>query len=200
MPHCDGARALYRHIIGFSSSFCQTKVGLERKLPFNFWFRGRALLQVRICLCRFFAIMHEFLLSDADATRQLGFDIGAVLLPGDLVTLSGPLGAGKTTFAQGLARALGIETEVSSPTFVLMNEYEAAIPLLHMDAYRLENADYDDLREAGWEEFLARQDAVALLEWPEMVAKWLPEPRFRIRFEIVEAGETTSRRVQIEGQ
>jgi tRNA threonylcarbamoyladenosine biosynthesis protein TsaE len=134
--------------------------------------------------------MTHFTLSDADASRQLGFDIGALLLPGDFVTLSGPLGAGKTTFAQGLARALGIETEISSPTFVLMNEYEAAIPLLHMDAYRLANADYEELREAGWEDFLGRRDAIRLLEWPEMVEKWLPEPRFRIRFEI--EGETRS--------
>lgn len=143
--------------------------------------------------------MNSFTLGDSDATRQLGFDIGALLLPGDMVTLSGPLGAGKTTFAQGLARALGIETEVSSPTFVLMNEYEGEISLLHMDAYRLESAEYDDLREVGWEDFVGREDAVKLLEWPEMVAKWLPEARFRVRFEIVGGGENQGRQVSIEG-
>lgn len=148
--------------------------------------------------CRIVAIMNQFTLADASATRQLGFDIGSLLLPGDFVTLSGPLGAGKTTFAQGLARALGIKAEISSPTFVLMNEYEAEIPLLHMDAYRLENADYDELREAGWEDFLGRSDAIRLLEWPEMVEKWLPEARFRIRFEIV--GENQGRLVWIEGE
>ena len=69
-----------------------------------------------------------------------------------------------------------------------------------MDAYRLENAEYEELREAGWEEFVGRNDAVRLLEWPEMVAQWLPIPRFRIRFEIVSEEENQSRIVQVEGQ
>ena len=146
---------------------------------------------------RVLAIMNQFSPSDADETRQLGFDIGALLLPGDLITLSGPLGAGKTTFAQGLARGLGIAEEITSPTFVLMSEYEGETPLLHMDAYRLENAQYDELRDAGWEDFLGREDAVRLLEWPEMVEKWLPTPRFRIRFEIVGDGEKQARWVEI---
>lgn len=141
-------------------------------------------------------MINSFALPDACATEQLGFDIGALLRPGDLVTLSGPLGAGKTTFAQGLARALQIEAPISSPTFVVMNEYQGAISLLHMDAYRLEGADYDTLREIGWEDFLNRADAVRLVEWPEMVAPWLPEARFQVRFEI----EATSRKVWIEGQ
>lgn len=139
--------------------------------------------------------MHNFLLSDAQATRQFGFDLGAAARPGDLITLSGPLGAGKTTLAQGLARALGIIEPISSPTFVLMNEYRGAIPLLHLDAYRLEGLDYDDLRDAGWEEFLNRNEAVRLVEWPEMVAQWLPSPRFRVVLEI----EGEVRRVRMEG-
>ncbi len=142
--------------------------------------------------------MPQFTLQDTAATQQLGFDIGSLLLPGALVTLSGPLGAGKTTFAQGLAQALEIKAEITSPTFVLMNEYAGEIPLLHMDAYRLENLEYDELREAGWEEFLGREDAIRLLEWPEMVAKWLPTPTYRVRFEIIGEGEKQTRRVAIE--
>ncbi len=142
--------------------------------------------------------MTQFSLSDAKSTHQLGFDLGSLLLPGDLITLSGPLGAGKTTFAQGVARALGILEPISSPTFVIMNEYAGEIPLLHMDAYRLEKLDYDALREAGWEDFLGREDAIRLLEWPEMVEKWLPAPRFVLRFEI--EAETQSRRVILEGE
>lgn len=141
--------------------------------------------------------MTQFTPSDAAATRQLGFDIGALLRPGDIVTLSGPLGSGKTTFAQGVARALGLESEIASPTFVIIHQYEGEIALLHMDAYRLENLEYDELREAGWEDFLARQDAVRLLEWPEMVEKWLPEARFRVRFEIVGHGEKQTRQIWV---
>lgn len=123
-------------------------------------------------------------LPDANATRQFGTDLGHKLVPGDLVCLSGPLGAGKTTFAQGLAVALGIADPISSPTFVLMNEYEGRIPLLHLDAYRMEDFDYDELRDAGFEDFLDRRDAVRLIEWPEMVERYLPRPRFHITLEI----------------
>ncbi|HEX8463328.1 MAG TPA: tRNA (adenosine(37)-N6)-threonylcarbamoyltransferase complex ATPase subunit type 1 TsaE [Abditibacterium sp.] len=139
--------------------------------------------------------MHTFTLSSAAATRQCGFDIGCLLSPGDMIWLSGPLGAGKTTFAQGVAQSLGLEEPISSPTFVLMQEYPGQIPLLHLDAYRLENLDYEALRDAGLEDFLARNDAVRLIEWPEMVAAWLPEPRFRVSLKI--EGET--RVVSVEG-
>ncbi|RYG61676.1 tRNA (adenosine(37)-N6)-threonylcarbamoyltransferase complex ATPase subunit type 1 TsaE [bacterium] len=128
--------------------------------------------------------MFKVSLSGADATRQFGYDLGSKLVPSDLVCLSGPLGAGKTTFAQGLAKALGIADPISSPTFVLMNEYEGKIPLLHLDAYRMEDFEWDELRDAGFEEFLGRTDAVRLIEWPEMVERYLPAPRFWVRLEI----------------
>ncbi|HEX9997562.1 MAG TPA: tRNA (adenosine(37)-N6)-threonylcarbamoyltransferase complex ATPase subunit type 1 TsaE [Abditibacterium sp.] len=140
--------------------------------------------------------MPTFPLLDAAATQQLGFDLGCLLVPGDLITLSGPLGAGKTTFSQGLARALKIEDPISSPTFVLMNEYAGEIPLIHLDAYRMEGWDYDEFRDAGLEEFLNRNDAIRLIEWPEMVADFLPVPRFRVQLEI--EGET--RVVSFEGE
>ena len=128
--------------------------------------------------------MHTFTLSNAEATRQCGFDIGCLLSPGDMIWLCGPLGAGKTTFAQGVAQSLGLAEPISSPTFVLMNEYSGSIPFLHLDAYRLEGLDYDALRDAGLEDFLGRSDAIRLIEWPEMVEKWLPRPRFRVSLEI----------------
>lgn len=140
--------------------------------------------------------MSTLSLENAAATHQLGADLAVLLAPGDVVALSGPLGAGKTTFAQGLASALGIADQIASPTFVLMNEYPGAVPLLHLDAYRLEGLDYDALRDAGWEEFTARTDAIRLIEWPEMVAQWLPKPRFRITLAI----EDETRLVKIEGE
>jgi tRNA threonylcarbamoyladenosine biosynthesis protein TsaE len=126
------------------------------------------------------------LLADAEATQALGKEIGRSLVAGDIVALSGPLGSGKTTFSQGLARSLGIQSPISSPTFVFINEYRSEIPLLHLDAYRLEGMEWDDLRDTGFEDWLDRTDAVRLIEWPEMVEQWLPKPRFWLRFEIID--------------
>ena len=118
-----------------------------------------------------------------EATRELAQTLAAQLVPGDLVALSGPLGAGKTTFTQGLARGLGVLENITSPTFVLMTEYSGRVSLAHLDAYRLEGACYDAVRDAGVPDLVLRDDAVQVIEWPEFVADWLPAPRFLIRFE-----------------
>ena len=137
-----------------------------------------------LCLLRYkawFPLMsfYPFTTRSADETRAVGAWLASRLRPGDLVLLSGDLGAGKTTFAQGLARALNVEEGVTSPTFVLMLEYPGSPPLLHLDAYRLEKRDgspfeEDDLREAGIFDFLSRRDAIKLVEWPERIADFLP--------------------------
>ena len=132
-------------------------------------------------------------LPDESSLRAWGEALGARLNPGDIVTLSGPLGAGKTTLTQGLARALGIVEDVTSPTFVLMNEYRGAPPLLHLDAYRLENLGWDELRDAGLEDFLGRADAVRVVEWPSMIAPWLPRATWNITLCL----EGDGRRVEI---
>lgn len=123
--------------------------------------------------------------SGAQATRELGKTLAARLQAGDLVTLEGELGAGKTTFAQGVARGLGVLETATSPTFVLIVEHEAAVPLLHLDAYRLEGAMgqsicYDALCDAGVLDFLDRDDAIKLVEWPQRIEEVLPTPRFAI--------------------
>ena len=128
------------------------------------------------------------ILSDAEALRVWGASLGARVRAGDIIALSGPLGAGKTTLTQGLARALGIGQSVTSPTFVLMNEYASAPPLLHLDAYRLEGLEWNELRDAGLEEFLDRTDAVRVVEWPAMIAQWLPPARWQIEIRIEEPG------------
>jgi len=134
-------------------------------------------------------------LPDEAATRALAQSIGAQLRAGDLVWLSGPLGAGKTTLAQEIARALGVSDPVSSPTFVIVSEYNERLPLLHCDAYRLEGLDARGLADAGLEDFLSRTDAVRLLEWPEMVAHFLPEPDWKIEITFADVGKTRQARV-----
>ncbi len=122
---------------------------------------------------------------NADQTRSLAQTIAGRLEPGDLITLQGELGAGKTTFVQGLARGLEVPQEATSPTFVLIVEYAGRLPVLHLDAYRLTNRSgepvcYDALRDAGVLDLLERDDAVKIVEWPERIADALPAPRFAI--------------------
>jgi len=134
-------------------------------------------------------------LPDEVATRTLARTIGAQLQAGDFVWLSGPLGAGKTTFAQELARAVGVTEPVSSPTFVIVSEYGGRIPLLHCDAYRLEGLEAEELADAGLEELVARTDAVRLLEWPEMVAPFVGPPTWKIEISFSDGGKTRQARI-----
>lgn len=118
-------------------------------------------------------------LADAQATEALGARAAALLGPGDVVCLIGPLGAGKTTFARGAIAALtGGAEEVPSPTYTLVQTYEASgFEVWHADLYRLESAE--DARELGLEE--AFDEAVVLVEWPERLNDRLPADRLEVR-------------------
>src|SRR5580704_1662034 len=116
------------------------------------------------------------MLANEQSTRRLAADVAAMLAPGDVVTLSGDLGAGKTTFARAVIRRLaGDETlEVPSPTFTLLQTYRLPrFPVVHADLYRI--ADPQELIELGFDE--ACEDAVALVEWPERGADLMPADR-----------------------
>lgn len=105
----------------------------------------------------------ELALTTRRRTRQLGAALGAILEPGDVVWLEGELGAGKTFFARGLLRALGVPESipVTSPTFALVHEHEGRVPIRHLDLYRL--GDPDELVELGVDEAL--RQAVIVVEW-----------------------------------
>lgn len=117
-------------------------------------------------------------LADADATQALGAALALRLRPGDAVCLYGPLGAGKTTLARGLIRALtGPDEEVPSPTFTLVQLYDGPeFPVSHFDLYRLEQASEAD--ELGLEEAL--EDGAVLIEWPQRLGGRLPPDRLDI--------------------
>jgi tRNA threonylcarbamoyladenosine biosynthesis protein TsaE len=120
--------------------------------------------------------------SEAD-TAALGARIGALLRPGDIVTLAGALGAGKTVFARGLIRRFLPNEEVPSPTFTLVQTYETKrFPIWHVDLYRLKSAS--EVRELGLDEALER--GVLLIEWPDRLGEALPEDRLDV---ILEGGE-----------
>ena len=109
--------------------------------------------------------------SSPDETRILGASLAPTLVPGDVISLSGDLGAGKTVFVQGLATALGVETPVTSPTFTIVHEYEGRYPLIHMDVYRLDS--FQEVIDLGFEELLD-PGAVLLVEWGEAVTPLFP--------------------------
>lgn len=113
----------------------------------------------------------ERLSRSPDETRAIGEAVAPVLAPGDVVALSGDLGAGKTCFVQGAARALGVDQRVTSPSFVLVREYEGRVPVAHVDVYRLNNLQ--ELVDLGYEEFLDPH-WVVFIEWGDAVETLLP--------------------------
>lgn len=115
----------------------------------------------------------------AEETEATGARLAALLQPGDLLCLSGDLGAGKTTFTRGLARGLDSSALVSSPTFTLIHEYGGGrLPVYHVDAYRLTGGR--DAVFTGLEEYLERGDGVLVVEWWERIADILPAERLEI--------------------
>ena len=128
--------------------------------------------------------------SSPGGTRAIGESLGALLEPGDVVVLEGDLGAGKTTFTQGLARGMGIAEPITSPTFVLARELgigHAVTPLTHVDAYRVGSLEeWDDLD-------LDFETTAVVIEWGERVARALPRHRVHIRLE----GDGDTRRIHV---
>lgn len=128
-----------------------------------------------------------FDLPDLDATARLGAAIAAGLRVGDVVALWGDLGAGKTTLARDVLRALGVTEDVPSPTFTLVQSYDTVrFAAAHYDLYRLKSAA--EMRELGFDEAL--EDGVALVEWPERAPEALPPDALHVRLALAAAGRT----------
>jgi tRNA threonylcarbamoyladenosine biosynthesis protein TsaE len=134
-------------------------------------------------------------LHDLPATEALGRRLGGLLFPGAVVALVGPLGAGKTHLTRAVAEGLGIADSraVSSPTFVLIQEYRARLPIYHFDAYRLHGEG--EFLDLGAHEYL-EADGVCLIEWADRVPRCMPPEHLRV--ELVVTGET-SRRAAVTG-
>ena len=134
-----------------------------------------------------------FVTNSPEETEALGMRLAAKLRPGTVIAYQGDLGAGKTAFTRGLARGLGADEPVTSPTYTIVNEYlSGRIPLFHFDMYRLRSAD--DLFDIGWEDYLER-GGVCAVEWSENVADALESP---VQVLIEKTGDTT-RTVTITG-
>ncbi|MFU0789200.1 tRNA (adenosine(37)-N6)-threonylcarbamoyltransferase complex ATPase subunit type 1 TsaE [Virgibacillus proomii] len=119
--------------------------------------------------------IYQITTNTEEATKGLGEKLALLLKPGDVVTLDGDLGAGKTTFTKGIAAGLGVKRNVSSPTFTIIKEYEGEIPLYHMDVYRLEGSDED----IGFLEYF-NGDGVTVVEWSTFISDFLPEEKLEV--------------------
>ena len=120
----------------------------------------------------------ELTTTSPEETEAAGARLGATLKSGDVVALTGELGAGKTVFVQGLTRALGVRTSATSPTFVLVNEYRGRVPVHHVDVYR--TTSLAELIDLGIEEMMDG-DGVTVIEWAERMEPLLPARAVRVR-------------------
>ena len=135
----------------------------------------------------------EFITHSPEETEVIGARLAEQLIPGAVIAYRGDLGAGKTAFTRGLARGLGCNEQVVSPTYTIVNEYlSGRMPLFHFDMYRLYSAD--DLFDIGWEDYLER-GGVCAVEWSENVMEALEDP---ITVTIEKLGED-ARRITIGG-
>ena len=138
--------------------------------------------------------MAEFISKSEHDTEELGCRFASSLPGGTVVAMYGDLGAGKTAFVRGMARGMGLDCRVSSPTFTIVNEYLGKRELIHFDMYRLSSAD--ELFDIGWEDYLAR-GAVCVVEWSEKVQDAFFGDEITVRIDKL---SDSARRISIESR
>lgn len=124
--------------------------------------------------------MFKIRLKGLKETEDFGIRLGKLLKGGDIVSLTGDLGTGKTTFTKSIGKGLGVDDYITSPTFTLINEYEGRYKLYHFDVYRLENVE--ELEDLGFEEYFY-SNGVTIVEWGDKIDKFLPRERIQINIE-----------------
>lgn len=133
----------------------------------------------------------------SEETFALGKKIGEHALPGQIYTLTGDLGVGKTVFTQGTAAGLGIFEPICSPTFTIIQEYESGrLPFYHFDVYRI--GDIEEMEEIGYDDYFFGQ-GICLIEWAELIEEILPENLIRIKIEKNLEEGFDYRKITIEG-
>jgi tRNA threonylcarbamoyladenosine biosynthesis protein TsaE len=139
-------------------------------------------------------VISQYISKNEDETVMLGQSFSDSLHAGDVVALYGDLGSGKTRFAKGISKGLRVHEQVTSPTFVILNEhYGGKIPMYHFDFYRMRSLQ--ELDEIGFDEYVYGS-GVCIIEWADMVEQRLPEERFNIYFE--QGTGETERMIRIE--
>ena len=129
-------------------------------------------------------------------TFDLGVQVGEYANAGDVICLRGDLGCGKTVFTAGVAKGLGIETPICSPTFTILQVYdEGSLPLYHFDVYRI--ADPDEMYEIGFDEYISG-DGVCLIEWADLIEDILPKSYMKITIEKDDLSDADHRKISVE--
>ncbi|CQR47443.1 tRNA threonylcarbamoyladenosine biosynthesis protein TsaE [Paraliobacillus sp. PM-2] len=127
---------------------------------------------------------YEIKTHTTEETMRIAEKLAVLLRPGDVITLQGGLGAGKTTFTKGLGIGLGVKRTINSPTFTIVKEYMGELPLYHMDVYRLEESEED----IGFDEYF-NGDGISVVEWPQFIKPFLPNVRLDIQLTIIKNEE-----------
>lgn len=135
----------------------------------------------------------KYLSHSEDETQKIGFEVAQKIKKGDVISLTGSLGAGKTVFAKGFAKQLGIGEAIVSPTFTLVQEYDGKMKMYHLDLYRLSGED--EFESMGGEDFLY-SDGVTLIEWSEKIESMLPDDTIYVKITI---NEDLTRTIEITG-
>ncbi len=136
----------------------------------------------------------EYISKSYEETKEIAAELAKTLKAGDVLCMYGDLGAGKTAFVQGLAKGLGIDGHVTSPTFTIVNEYYGRLPMYHFDVYRV--ADSDEMYEIGYEEYIFGE-GVSVIEWPQLIADILPDCRYDVTISKDYAEDENYRRIEI---
>lgn len=138
--------------------------------------------------------MFKIYVKDLDAMEKFGIELGKILRSGDIVSLIGDLGTGKTTLTKSIGLGLEVEEYITSPTFALINQYDGRERVYHFDVYRLENIE--ELDDLGFDEYFF-SGAVNLIEWGDRIEDFLPKERIDLRIEKTE--DLKSRTIEVLG-
>jgi tRNA threonylcarbamoyladenosine biosynthesis protein TsaE len=136
----------------------------------------------------------EFIVNNIDETMNIGFQIGKLANSGDIICLIGDLGTGKTHITKGIAKGLGIDEHITSPTFTIVNEYEGRHKLYHFDVYRVN--DPDEIEAIGFDEYIFG-DAVSIIEWANYIEELIPKEHIKINIEKISNAEENFRKIII---
>jgi len=129
-----------------------------------------------------------------EETKEIGYKLGKLLEEGDIVCLTGDLGAGKTTFTKSIAGGLGVKEDVTSPTFTIINEYDGRLPVYHFDVYRI--MEIEEMYDIGYEEYFYG-NGICIIEWASQIRELIPKEHLWIEIKL--GDEISSREFYIKG-